>query len=143
MTHMNQDNELRMNWRRNWLGSIQEFADIDEQRAKWLDYSNLNPHYSFVEYMCSYFNDLGLSDHDNSYAWAIESKLVSQAEAAAVAEFHQLADMYECPNRDSTEHEILADPEWLKVVSAAQNARRQLLDLLNTPRERDILMNRQ
>lgn len=143
MTHMNQKNEFRTNWRLNWLGSIQEFADIDEQRAKWLDYSNPSPHYCFIEYMCCYFDELGFTRHDNSYAWAIENNLVSEVEAAAVAEFHQLADVYECPSRDSTEPEILADPEWLKVVSAAQNARRQLLDLLNSPRERDILMNRQ
>ena len=45
------DNERRF-WRANWLGSIQEFADGDTQRRMWLDLSNTNPHFSFVEYLC-------------------------------------------------------------------------------------------
>lgn len=60
--YMTDREELRRNWRTNWLSSIQEFADEDTQRRLWLDPTNGNPHYSFGEYVCCYFDDLGLSD---------------------------------------------------------------------------------
>lgn len=52
--------EQRANWRSNWLSSIQELADLEMQRATWLNPHNGNPHYSFVEYIEVYFDDLAV-----------------------------------------------------------------------------------
>ena len=51
------DEEQRINWRWQWLSAIQAFADIELQRRRWTDPHERNPHYSFVECMCSYFDD--------------------------------------------------------------------------------------
>jgi hypothetical protein len=132
---MDDNQELRRNWRVNWLGSIQEFADEETQRRTWLNTNNTNPHYSFVECYCCYF---GLSG--GGYQWALEQGLLSANEVDAVAEFHAIADAYEAPNRDDYDHDgILADPKWAGVVAAARRAQATLLTLIDDPSERVLL----
>ncbi|MCR5871395.1 MULTISPECIES: hypothetical protein [unclassified Sphingomonas] len=125
---MNDNREPRRNWRMQWLGSIQEFADGEAQHRRWLDRTNTNPHYSFVEYMCCYFDNLCLSDR--GYDWAVKENLISLMEAAAVAEFHQIVDAYHSPTNDYDHDAILADPAWAEVVEAAKRAQAALLCLI-------------
>jgi hypothetical protein len=84
--------ELRKHWRPAWLSSIQEFADLDTQRAKWLDPENTNPHWSFREFMCCYFDDIGLDESELGYSGWIEHGLITAAEAAAVERYDCGAD---------------------------------------------------
>ncbi|WP_139816219.1 hypothetical protein, partial [Planktotalea arctica] len=70
--------EIKKGWRERWLSSIEEFANFETQRQTWLDNENTNLHYTFVEYMCCYFDDLNLSD--GGYAWALKEGLVSKEE---------------------------------------------------------------
>jgi hypothetical protein len=135
---MNDDLEWRRNWRTNWLSSIQEFADEETQRRLWLDTANTNPHFSFVEYLCCYFDDLRLSD--SGYQWAIKQRFVSEQEAVAVAAFHKIADAYNSPTDDYDHQAILADPKWKDVVAAAKQAQAELLRLLRDTHERRLLM---
>ena len=51
MTDQTDWTALREQWRPRWLGSIEEFADIETQRSKWLDPNNANALFSFIEYM--------------------------------------------------------------------------------------------
>lgn len=127
---MSADQEFRRNWRRDWLCIIQEFADYDGQRRSWLDYTNTNPHYSFVEYMCSYFDDLRLSD--GGYDWSLSEGLLSTEEVDAVAGFRQTANCYDSPTDDYDHQAILAYPKWLEVVGAAKQAQAALLRLSRT-----------
>lgn len=103
----------------------------------WLDEANTNPHFSFVELRCSYFDDLGLSD--GGYGWALAEGLVSADESAAVENFHHIAGIYESPADDYDHHAILADPTWAEVVAAARQAQAALLGLIDDPRERLLL----
>lgn len=135
---MADNEELRRNWRTDWLSSIQEFADEESQRRLWLDPTNTNPHFSFVEYFCCYFDDLGLSD--GGYDWAVKENLVSPDEVAAVAHFHQIADTYNSPTDDYDHEAILADPKWAEVVEAAKGAQAALFSLIEDPHERRLLM---
>ena len=135
---MNDNLELRRNWRTNWLSSIQELADDETQRRLWLDSTNTNPHFSFVECFCSYFDDLGLSDR--GYKWAVMQGLLSEEEVAAVAGFHKIAHAYESPTDDYDHQAILADPKWADVVAAAKQAQAELLRLIDDPREHRLLM---
>ncbi len=135
---MNQSEELRKNWRTKWLSSIQQFSDEDTQRRLWLDPTNTNPHWSFVEYICCYFDDLGLSD--GGYDWAIDEKLLSQEEVAAVAHFHQVADNYKSPTNNYDHAAILADAKWTEVVEAAKRAQSDLLIHIDDPHERRLLI---
>ncbi|THD67300.1 hypothetical protein [Phenylobacterium sp.] len=133
--------ELRKHWRPNWLGSIQEFADIDTQRAKWLDPKNTNPNWSFVEIMCCYFDDIGLDETALGYSGWIEHGLITATEAAAVAEFHAIAKAYKSPRGDDYDNAaILSDPKWLRVVEAAKGAQARLAELITDADERRLLL---
>ena len=134
---MIENSALRRNWRSNWLASIQEFADIETQRRLWLDPANSNPHYSFVEYLCCYFDDLVLADE--GYRGVLAEGLISSEEVAAVSNFHEIADAYNSPTDDYDHAAILDDPNWKAVVEAAQQARATLLTLIDDPRERSLL----
>ena len=134
---MSENQELRRNWRTNWLSSIQEFADAETQSRLWLDPTNTNPHYSVGEYLCCYFDDLGLSD--GGYEWALNEGLVSADEVAAVADFHTVADDYD--PADIWDHQsILADAGWAAVVAAAKQAQTALLGLIDDAHERRRLL---
>ena len=130
--------EIRPRWRRNWLESISEFADQDLQRRSWFGGPDFNsPYWSFVEWMCRYFDDYSLS---SGYAGFVEDGLVSQEEADAVRDFHNAADAYKAPNGDDYNHSaILSDPAWLNVVSLADTARLRLLTIIREPSERALL----
>ena len=135
--------ELRRNWRMNWLRSIQEFADLDTQRRLWLDPDVPNRHYTFVEYMCSYFDDLAVFDDasvsGDAYAVARAQALVSAEEAAAVEPFHATLDAYEAPAGAYDHEAMLADPKWRSVVAAAKAAQSALMPLNHDPEERRAL----
>ena len=135
---MTDHEERRRNWRRNWLQSIQEFADEQSQHRLCLDPTNTNPHFSFVECFCGYFDDLGLSE--GGYEWAVNENLVTQGEVAAVTQFHQIADSYESPTDDYDHEAILADTKWAEVVKAAKCAQAALFALIENPYERRLLM---
>lgn len=130
--------EIRSTWRRNWLESIAEFSDLDLQRRSWFGGADYNsPYWSFVEWMCRYFDDYSLSF---GYAGFIADGLVSQEDADMVHEFHAAADAYRAPDGDNHNHSvILSDPAWLDVVSLADDARRRLLAVLVDPTERSLL----
>ncbi len=130
--------EIRPGWRRGWLESIAEFADLELQRRSWLggdDYKS--PYWSFVEWMCRYFDDYSLSD---GYATFVTDGLVTLEEADVLREFHAAAYAYKAPGGDDYNHSaILADPEWLNVVSLADTARLSLLAVIKDPSERKLL----
>jgi hypothetical protein len=138
LERMDESGDLRRNWRTNWLSSVQEFADDESQRRLWLDTTNTNPHFSFVEYLSSYFDDLDLSDV--GYECALKQGLLSEAEVAAVSSFHKTAGAYNSPANDYDHEAILADPKWAEVVAAAKRAQAELLDLIDDPHERQLLM---
>ena len=129
------EEEQRHYWRLRWLSSLHSFADEIAQTQKWTDPSQSNPHFSFIECMCCYFDDAGLSDQD-SYNERIARGYLTSAEANAVAEFHLLADQYQAPAGDDyDDRAILDDPAWRNVVEAAQRAQASLLLLLGDPTE--------
>lgn len=131
--------ELRANWRHNWLSSIQELADLEMQRATWLNPHNGNPHYSFVEYIEVYFDDLLLGNVDGGYAARVEEGLLSDEEAAAAAGLHAILVRYESPTDDYDHSAILEDPAWHRVVGAAREAQTSLSTMIDQPEERASL----
>lgn len=135
---MTDNEEFRRTWRIKWLSSVQEFADAESQRRLWLDPANTNLHSTFVEYLCCYFDDLGLSV--GGYDWAVNKKLVTAPEVAAVSRFHQLAGSYESPTEDYDHGPILEDAKWAEVVEAAKRPQADLFALLDHPHERQFLM---
>lgn len=104
----------------------------------WLDPKNTNPHWSYVEFMCSYFNDVL---HDRTYAELVAQDLVSAAEAALIEPLHALLDKHEAPDgNDWNAAGVLADPAWQTVIIEAAAANARLARLLTDPAERDALL---
>src|SRR5690606_4008924 len=91
-------------WRENWLSSINELTSIDLQRNSWLDKTHTNTHWSFVEFMCSYFDDLAI---DNSYNYPLKKGWISNQEFEIVREWHELLDKYNSPKNNDYDHEAI------------------------------------
>lgn len=140
MTSQTESAELRARWRSSWLYSIQELSDLEMQRATWLNPHNDNPHYSFVEYVEAYLDDLALGDANGGYAACVAEGLMSEEEAAAALKLHALLERYEPPTDRYDHHTILEDPEWHYIVSAAEEAKASLLSIIVQPHERAILL---
>jgi hypothetical protein len=120
-------NDYRESWRKDWLSSIAELADIDEQRKLWLNLDQRNPHYSFVEYVNGYFDQFIVDE----YEYFIEKNYVSKQEALCVKKLHSLLKTYEPPNGDNYDHQtILNDPGWLEIVNEAKAATSCLREVL-------------
>jgi hypothetical protein len=134
-----EEEDQRRHWRLMWLSSIQAFSDSETQRTRWLDPSERNPHFSFVECMCSYFDDAYLGE-DDAYEKRLAAGKLSKEEVAAVAEFHAIAERYKSPTgNDWDVQAILQDAEWQTVVDAAKRAQERLLPMLTDSPERDAL----
>jgi len=48
---MNEKRTQKELWRDRWLSCINELTSIELQRKSWLDKSNTNPHWTFVEFI--------------------------------------------------------------------------------------------
>jgi hypothetical protein len=107
------------NLRRWWFGSVYEIADIDYQRRTWLSPPNSSPHWSYVEFCCSYPGADQLQfARDRGHLSSKEFELLSALGEAILS--HKAKDDYD--NRA-----ILEDPSWLAVVAKAEITRQQLL----------------
>jgi hypothetical protein len=136
---MSADAELRASWRAAWLAAIRRVADIGEQRRTWLNPFAENPHYSFIECMCCYFDDLSLNG-EKAYLAHLEDGLLTGSEIAAVAPLHLKLLAYAAPAGEDSDHEaILSDPAWWAVAEEARRTIERLRALLRDPVELGLL----
>lgn len=116
-------------WRNRWLSCINELTSLELQRKSWLDKSNANPHWSFVEFMCSYFDDLVI---DNNYKDILNEGWISKSEFEIIQSWHRLLDKYDSPNNEDQDVEaILADKKWQLIIKEGEKAKRELSRLLS------------
>ena len=128
--------EQKQLWRNRWLSCINELTSLDLQRKSWLDKSNTNPHWTFVEFMCSYFDDLGF---ENKYDNEIADGWISEREFESIRIWLELLDKYDSPTNDDYDVEaILADKEWQMIVEIGEKSKIELSKLLSKE-ENDIL----
>ena len=109
------DEELRVMWRVRWKSSIEELTSLQHQRKTWLNAEEPSVHYSYVEFMCCYLDDMfcGLS-----YSQLVEDGYVSEQEEANVMEWHTALAGYNSPgNDDYDDAAILDDPEWIRIAA--------------------------
>ncbi len=131
--------ELRKIWRLNWLSAIQYIASIKDQNQHWTNFEQNNPHWSFVEIMCEYFDDLDLNEGYDNY---LEKGFVTKKEVAIVANLHNQLDIYEPPNKDEYDHEaILKDPTWISICKEAKRTCKKLMSVLSNPEELSLMYN--
>ena len=123
-------------WRKNWLNSINELTTLELQKNSWLNSENKNPHWSYIEFLSCYFDDLEISEN---YTDELNINLISQQEYEIIKDWHNRLNKYEEPNNDSYNHKlILEDSKWYEIVEIGKNAKRQLSQILNL-QERELL----
>jgi hypothetical protein len=117
--------------RRQWFGSVYEIADIGYQRRTWLTPPTSSPHWSYVEFCCSYPDADQLQfARDHGHLSAKEFDLLS-----AVGE----AILSQRANDDYDNGAILEDSGWYAVVAKAETVRQQLLAITVDAVERSYL----
>lgn len=116
-------------WRKEWLSSLKELTSLELQKKSWLDKKNTNPHWSFIEFISCYFDDLMI---DNNYKIPLENNWITEKELLIIQNWHNLLDKYEPPKNDNYNHySILKDKNWLKIVEKGIEEIEQLIEVLN------------
>ena len=122
-------NDDKTLWRERWLGCINKLTSLDLQKKSWLAKTHTNPHWSFVEFMCSYFDDLGIDDH---YKYPIEKGWLTNQEFDIIKDWHEALDKYESPKNHDYDHSaILNDPKWLDILQIGQTMKNKLVSIVN------------
>src|ERR1700735_4330343 len=130
---MSEQMVLRRTWRQIWLGCLRDFADGDLQRRMWLDPHSPNPHWSYIGFMCTYFDDILYGE---GYDWAIDQGLVTKEEVDTAAILHQLLAAHQpIDGNDYDNQRILNDPVWHQIVQEAKQVTAKLALLLSDPAE--------
>ena len=120
------------NLRRWWFGSVYEIADIEYQRRTWLNPPTNSPHWSYVEFCCSYPDADQLQfARDRGHLSAKEFELLAAINEKLIS--YRARDQYD--NRA-----ILEDRDWHALVAKAEQIRQQLLTLTVDPIEQSYLM---
>lgn len=116
-------------WRERWLGCINELTSLDLQKKSWLDRTHKNPHWSFVEFMCSYFDDLAINEN---YKYQLDKNWVTKKEYEIIEDWQIALDKYNSPKKDDYDNEaILNDPKWLEILQIGVATRNNLAKILN------------
>ena len=124
-------------WRSSWLNCINELTSFDLQRKSWSDKSNSNPHWSFVEFMSCYFDDLKI---DNNYELQRKENWISKNEFELIQPWHELLDKYNSPTNDDFDNEaILNDKKWQLIVDEGLKAKFELSKISNE--EERLILN--
>lgn len=107
-----------------WFGVLGEIADLELQQRKWLDPANTdNPHWSYIEFVCSYPSQEEIDDGP-------KKGYVSPQEAEIFTNFRRILVAHKSPTGNDWDNEaVLNDPAWHSVVKAAQQAVRDLANL--------------
>lgn len=117
-----------------WFCLVAEIADIDLQRRTWLDRANQNPHWSYVEFVCSY------PDHDQ-LMHALKQGRLTADEFKILSELRRILVSYSPPGGNDYDHAaVLDDPAWHSVIEAAERARQQLLSTTTDQHEQEMLL---
>jgi hypothetical protein len=116
-------------WRERWLGCINELTSLDLQKKSWLDRTHSNPHWSFVEFMCSYFDDLSI---EKNYRYQLAKNWITKKEYEIIENWHIVLDKYNSPKNDDHNNEaILKDPKWLEILQIGVATKNDLIKILN------------
>lgn len=116
-----------------WYCLVSEISDIDLQRRTWLDRTNQNPHWSYVEFVSSF------PDHDQ-ISHAHQQGRLTAGEFKILDELGRVIDAYSPPRNDHYDNAaVLDDPAWHSVVKAADRAKQRLLSIATDQHEREML----
>ena len=127
-------------WRNNWLISLLSLSDIDLQRERWLNKEIRNPHWSYVEFMCTYFDD---TLYGQDYEFVLRDGLVREREYECIKNFHDALKKYKTPNDDDYDvMAILNDNKWQEITALGKASLERLKNLLISEEEKEIFIKR-
>jgi hypothetical protein len=133
---LNADRTVAGQLRSSWFAQVYEISDIDLQRRLWLDPTNRNPHWSYVEFVESY-------PADDQLSYARDKGWLAADEFEVLSELRRVLVGYSPPRDDYSDNTaVLDDSAWRSVVAMATRARQQLLAKTSDPQERDLLLGR-
>jgi len=128
------DPEVERQLRLNWLGCVNEVADLGLQRRSWLDPLVRNPHWSYVEF-CESYPQPDQLESARGEGW------LAQAEYDILAELGCAISAHKSPGGKDYDHAmILSDPAWQAVVAAAEQAKQRLLAVVTDDDGRRALL---
>lgn len=121
--------------RKDIFSSVSELADIALQRRTWLDAANTNPHWTYIEFCCSY-PDL------EQLAFNRDHNIISAEEFEALTPLCDAIVSHDPPDNRLRDHvAILDDPAWHQVIALAERVRQRLIVLVSNPDERQCLLD--
>ncbi len=130
------DPEIQRYLRCHWFSGVQELADLDLQKITWLDRQNSNPHWSYVEFCCSY-------PMEDQLAEAHAHRWLTDEEVHLLRTLNEAISAHSSPTGNDYDHEaILQDPAWLEVVELAKRTQQRLLAIVENEDERAALRDR-
>ena len=91
-------------WRQRWLESINELTSLRLQESTWQNPPDQSPHWSFVEFMCCYFDDVLA---DQPYEELVKQKWVEESEYAVIKSWHTNLNEYKSPNNDDYDNSAI------------------------------------
>ncbi|MDI4664949.1 hypothetical protein K9U40_11500 [Xanthobacter autotrophicus] len=116
--------------------SVNELADLPLQRRTWLNPPTPSPHWSYVEFCCSY-PDLDQLTFDRDH------NIISADEFEALIPLCDAIIAHDPPGSRPCDHvAILNDPAWHEVITLAERVRQRLIVLVSAPEERQCLLDR-
>jgi len=122
-------------WRREWLLSLLSLADLPLQKDRWLNPDITHPRWSYVEFICAYFDDALAA---REYPHFVEVGLVSLEEAEALHGFHRALQNYNTPDGPWDHAAILSDENWAATAAKGHAALQKLEAMLTDPAEKAL-----
>jgi hypothetical protein len=129
------------------FNSLASLADIEFQKATWLDPEMQNPHFTYVEFVECFYDacsgDWRVSDKNAPsapFASIFAASRIDEAERDLLWDVH-LALRADVHPDDYDHPSILSSESWARVVGAAERAVQQLRSSLTDPKEREALEN--
>ena len=134
MTELTREQQAAL--RQGWFSSVRDLSDFALQRSRWLDPTNRNPHWSYIEFVCKY------PAHDQ-LQFAKAKGFLTGAEFDVLRDLRNTLVSYSAPGGDDYDNAaVLDDPSWHQVVAEADRARHRLLDIVTNQIERDTLLRK-
>lgn len=113
-------------FRQRWLDDINQLTSYNLQKISWLDKAIENLHWSYAEFICSYFDDnciyLG-------YDFFIKNGFISKIEYDTIKEWHTALDNYKEPK--GNDETILNDPKWIEIVEKGRVSKENLKKIIS------------
>jgi len=123
-------------WRQSWLESINNLTSYALQKNCWITIPNGNYHWSFVNFVNSYFKDVLFG---SDYQFYIGVKFITQKEYEIIMDWHTDLNNYIPPNGNNFDNlAIFSDKKWLSILFKGIYAKQKLISAIAEGEKRNL-----